>query len=833
MSRISHHLSGWLPRSLWLQFRIILIMLAALPAIGGLVALHFLRQSAEITRQLAEGQLTQMENSRELARTALLIEPETRRMLSETSPERMDQSYNVIETRLDALDRLARSVGETSDDVTILSLYQAQQNFRNLIHTVAGLRRAELRNAASHTTPEVFRRFQDELEHQATQMVTASDALAERSSGNYRAAVRRLAAATESDQRRVFLLFAGCLAAAWVLSRVFLERHVLSRLRQVCTHLTHGAPGNESVRIAVQGADEIGEMARAVEQFLGNRRELDLANRALHRSNDLLRAIFEAAPMATFGLDLNGNVCAVWNKAAERLLGWRETEVMGRRYPSAPADLEDAFSKIRERAGSGETLNGLESFWRRRDGTTIDCSIFAAPLHDPDARISASIVVLVDTTEHKRMENQILERTRELAASELLFRTIYNMAPVSIWQEDWTEVIAMIRSLQAKGVTDFAAWFHENPAFVANALNAVKIVDVNQWTLDMFKAKDKPDMLASLGTVFATPDTLPGFVGELVALAQGKMIYRTEMALNTVQGDQIQSLLAMSFPPPEDNSGNVLVSVIDITERKKAEENIQKLNAELQQRAAELEVSNKELESFSYSVSHDLRAPLRAVDGFSRMLLEDYTDKLDENGLDNLHRICAASQRMGNLIDGLLTVSRVARAGMRHCSVPLSDVAMQVAEDLQRTEPSRKVEVKIQPEMVAEGDPALLRAVLENLLGNAWKFTTKQPAARIEFGATVRKGCPAFFVRDNGAGFDMAYASKLFGVFQRLHATIDFPGTGIGLATVQRIIHRHGGWVEAEGAVGQGATFFFSLPRNEETGNRCTINGALKPVAEN
>jgi len=169
------------------------------------------------------------------------------------------------------------------------------------------------------------------------------------------------------------------------------------------------------------------------------------------------------------------------------------------------------------------------------------------------------------------LEQRVQQRTRELTASELRFRTIYNMAPVSIWQEDWTEVIAMIRSLQAKGVTDFPAWFQENPAFVTNALNAVKILDINQWTLDMFKAKDKPDMLASLGTVFATPDTLPGFVGELVALAQGKMIYRTEMALNTVQGDHIQSLLAMSFPPPEDNSGNVLVSVIDITERKQAE----------------------------------------------------------------------------------------------------------------------------------------------------------------------------------------------------------------------------------------------------------------------
>jgi signal transduction histidine kinase len=229
-------------------------------------------------------------------------------------------------------------------------------------------------------------------------------------------------------------------------------------------------------------------------------------------------------------------------------------------------------------------------------------------------------------------------------------------------------------------------------------------------------------------------------------------------------------------------------------------------------RTTELQAANQELETFSYSVSHDLRAPLRSIDGFSRILLEDYANKLDDEGKDSLKRVRAASQRMGRLIDDLLQLARHSRSEM-HCEpVDLSALAQTIAGELKLTAPDRPVEFAIAPGLVAHADGTLLRAVLENLLGNAWKFTGKQPSARIEFGATTRAGQPSFFVRDNGAGFDMKYASKLFGTFQRLHSPADFPGTGIGLATVQRIIHRHGGRVWAESEVGHGATFYFSLP---------------------
>jgi len=240
-------------------------------------------------------------------------------------------------------------------------------------------------------------------------------------------------------------------------------------------------------------------------------------------------------------------------------------------------------------------------------------------------------------------------------------------------------------------------------------------------------------------------------------------------------------------------------------------ESLSDKEAQLRGHAARLEQVNKELEAFSYSVSHDLRAPLRGIDGFSQALLEDYADSLDDQGKDYLQRVRAASQRMAQLIDDMLKLSRVTRAEMRHETVDLSALAHDIAGELQKTRPERQVDFVIAPGLVVNGDAQLLRAVLENLLGNAWKFTSAHPCAKIEFGIAEYEGKPAYFVRDDGVGFDMAYVDKLFGAFQRLHAMNEFPGTGIGLATVQRIIHRHGGHVWAEGAVEQGATFYFTL----------------------
>ena len=243
----------------------------------------------------------------------------------------------------------------------------------------------------------------------------------------------------------------------------------------------------------------------------------------------------------------------------------------------------------------------------------------------------------------------------------------------------------------------------------------------------------------------------------------------------------------------------------------KLETKVEERTAELAHSNAELAAVNKELEAFSYSVSHDLRAPLRSIGGFSQVLLDDYADKLDEQGKDNLQRVCSATQRMSQLIDDILNLSRIGRREMKHEKVNLSALAEIIAVELKKSQPKRPVEFIIAKDLTASGDTGLLQVLLENLLGNAWKFTRKHPRARIEFGVTQVDGKPAFFVHDDGVGFDMAYADKLFGAFQRLHSQDEFPGTGIGLATVQRIVHRHGGQVWAEGKPEEGATFYFKL----------------------
>ena len=250
--------------------------------------------------------------------------------------------------------------------------------------------------------------------------------------------------------------------------------------------------------------------------------------------------------------------------------------------------------------------------------------------------------------------------------------------------------------------------------------------------------------------------------------------------------------------------GLIYAAARDVTEQKRAAR-------ELQQHASELAVVNRELEAFSYSVSHDLRAPLRSIDGFSQALLEDCADRLGPDGEDHLRRIRHAAQHMGHLIDDLLKLARVTRADVRLEMVDLSSLARTTLEQLAAAEPIRVVDWCVQPDLHASADPRLIQIVLTNLLENAWKFTGKRGRAHIEVGARAEAGATTYFVKDNGAGFDRAYKNKLFGTFQRLHHTSEFAGTGIGLATVQRIITRHGGWIRGDSTVGEGATFSFTL----------------------
>jgi PAS domain S-box-containing protein len=303
----------------------------------------------------------------------------------------------------------------------------------------------------------------------------------------------------------------------------------------------------------------------------------------------------------------------------------------------------------------------------------------------------------------------------------------------------------------------------------------------------------------------------------LARVLRGESVYHFETARIRKDGTAID--VAVTISPIRDDDGKIIgASKIarDISELKRAIRDIRDLNAELEQRVvdrtAQLEAANRELEAFSYSVSHDLRAPLRHINGFSGALLEDYGDSLDDIGKDYLRQVREASQEMAHLIDDVLQLSRVTRTEMMPEAVDLSKMARSVMKDIRKADPRSHANVQIKTGMTALGDRRLLRILLTNLLGNAWKFTAKKQKAEIVFNEEKSDGKTVFCISDNGAGFDMAFADKLFGAFQRLHGSDEFEGTGIGLATVQRIISRHRGEVWGEGAVDVGAVFYFTLP---------------------
>jgi PAS domain S-box-containing protein len=292
----------------------------------------------------------------------------------------------------------------------------------------------------------------------------------------------------------------------------------------------------------------------------------------------------------------------------------------------------------------------------------------------------------------------------------------------------------------------------------------------------------------------------------LAKLARGSRVDHFDTVRVHKSGKEIH--VSVTISPVRDSAGNLVGAskiVRDITERRRAEEALA--------RATETaEAANRELEAFSYSVAHDLRAPLRGMNGFAQVLLDTYGGKLDADGRDWLQEIVLNARKMGALIDALLSLARLTRRELSHESVDLSALVRATAAQLSAAEPGHSVELVVRDHLVAELDPMLAQALIENLVGNAWKFTSKAAHPRIEFGRIEAQGEQAFFLRDNGAGFDMAFSNKLFGPFQRLHTSDEFPGTGIGLATVQRIIHRHGGRVWAVGVVDGGATIYFTFP---------------------
>jgi len=485
--------------------------------------------------------------------------------------------------------------------------------------------------------------------------------------------------------------------------------------------------------------------------------------------------ILDLAYDAIFLLALDGTI-VFWNRGAEEMYGWKRHEALGKvshellqtRFPQPRASIQQEL--LTRGHWAGELLHTT------RDGRELIVSTRWALERDPSGP-AGFLEIVRDIT---------AQRTAETARARLA--ALVESSDDAIVSKSLTGVIETWNPGAER------LYGYSRSEAIGRLIGIIVPTDREQEELDILRRIRAGEHVQNYDTVRVRKD------GSLVDV----------------------SLTVFSI---RDSSGKIIGAshvARDITLRKRFENEIRALNESLEHRVAErtLELSeaNRELEAFSYSVSHDLRAPLRSIDGFSRLLLEEAGATLDATAKDRLHRVRAAASRMGQLIDALLELSRLGRTQMRYEDVGLSTLATHIAHELERNAPERKVSFHIQPGLTAKGDSRLIRILLDNLLGNALKFTSEKPETVIEFGATTEAGDePIYFVRDNGAGFDMLYAGQLFTPFQRLHAKTEFEGTGIGLATAHRIVTRHGGRIWADAAPGRGATFYFTLGPDKGT----------------
>ncbi len=507
-----------------------------------------------------------------------------------------------------------------------------------------------------------------------------------------------------------------------------------------------------------------------------------------------------------------------WNPASERLFGYRADEIIGQSIDCLiPPDRINEEKRFLQTILAGKTVRNYDTVRLKKDGSPIDVSVTQSAIFDEQGQVVAASKIIRDISERKQAEAAQQRYTERLTAINHLDLIIAaNVDIIEVYDDFIAELrqlvpfdrASLIRLNQAGDQGQIARQWSENQPPTQS----------NQWSPIQGSAIER--LVENHAPLLETELNEQSIWSESEQLKRDGI--RSRLLLPLIVEGRVLGVLAIASREPNAFSEDVQAILMTIADQlsiaiRKADlyEQVQRhaddLEQRVQMRTAELEAANKELEAFTYSVSHDLRAPLRAIDGFSRMLLRDYLEILPEDGQRRLGVVRENAQQMGQLIDDLLAFSRLNRQPLNREPLDLAELAAQVMDTLRHQEKSHPVELVIDPLPLCQADPALLKQVMVNLLANAMKFTRKVDAARIEIGYHEENGETVYFVKDNGAGFDMRYADKLFGVFQRLHRAEDFEGTGVGLAIVQRIIYRHAGRVWAEAKVDQGATFYFTL----------------------
>jgi len=502
------------------------------------------------------------------------------------------------------------------------------------------------------------------------------------------------------------------------------------------------------------------------------------AEAALLESQQKLAMHLQHTPLGVIDWNLNNEILE-WNPSAETIFGYSRQEALGKSAFSlivsdtVQPQLEPVWKELVSNEGGYKKINENIT----KDGRTIICEWYNTPLVDEKGKVIGVSSLVQDITDRVRaqeelekhrlhLEELVKSRTEEIHEQALIIDQIHDSV-VS------TDLDGIVKSWNKGAEKMFG--------FSAN-----QVIGKN---ISIVYPKDKHDFLFN----------------EILPQLKEKGELETEIEVQRKNGERFYALLSLSVKHDLQGSPSGLIGyTIDITDRKRYEEKI------LRQQK-ELEAANKELEAFSYSVSHDLRSPLRSIDGFSAALLEDYYDLLDDEGKEYFQRIRKSAQRMADLIDNLLQLSRVSRHHFKKEPINLSLMALDIIQKYKDENPDRDIEIEIEDNLNVEGDPGLLWIALDNLISNAWKYTAKTPSPKIQLYRTELDGVNTYCIKDNGVGFDMRYVNKLFGAFQRLHAADEFSGMGIGLATVSRIISRHGGRIWAEGVVNKGATFCFTL----------------------